>query len=62
MADVMHLPYQLAVRNGIKNRFLQEKLKDWKKVVQTFLRSHQETSVTTTEGVHSQQRGVSLLN
>jgi len=62
MADVMLLPYQLTVRNGIKPRFLQEKLKDWKEVVETFLRRHQEISVTTTEVIHSQQRRVSLLN
>jgi len=36
MADVLHLAYQLAVRNGIKHRFLQEKLKDWKEVVDKF--------------------------
>jgi hypothetical protein len=35
-ASVVHVAYQLDVRNGIKNQFLQEKSKDWKKVVANF--------------------------
>jgi len=35
-ADLVHLAYQLDVRNGIKNHFLQDKLKDWKEVVENF--------------------------
>jgi hypothetical protein len=57
-ADLMHLAYQLAVRNEIKNRFLQKTWKDSKEVVENF----KEISVTAPEGLHSQERGVSLLN
>jgi hypothetical protein len=34
--DVMRLAFQLAVRNGIKNQFLQEKSKDWKEIFENF--------------------------
>ena len=61
-ADVMHLAYQLAVRNGIKNQFCKKNEKTGRKWLQNFLRRHQEISVTTTEGLHSQEREVSFLN
>jgi len=56
MADVMHLAYQLAVRNGIKNQFCKRNEKTGRKWFKNFLRHHQEISVTTTlksEGFHS---------
>jgi len=62
MADVMHLAYLLAVRNGIKNQFLKRNYKTGRKWLKNFLRHHQEISVTTTEVLHSQEQGVSLLN
>ena len=62
MADVMHLAYQLAVRNGIKNQFCMRNEKNGRKWLKIFLRRHQEISVKTIEGLHSQERGVSLLN
>ena len=62
MADVMRLAYLLAVRNGIRNQFLREMKRlegsGWK----IFLLRHQEIPVITTECLHSQERGVSLLN
>jgi len=62
VADVMHLAYQLAVRNGIKNKFCKRNEKTIRKRLKNFLRRHQEISVTTPGGLHSQERGVSLLN
>jgi hypothetical protein len=56
MADVMHLAYQLAVRNGIKNQFYKRNEKTGRKWLTNFLRHHQEISVTATlksEGFHS---------
>ena len=46
MADVMHLTYQLAVRNGIKNQFCNRNEKTGKKWLKNFLSHHQEISVT----------------
>jgi hypothetical protein len=62
MADVMHRSYLLAVRNGIKNQFFKRNEKTGRKWLKNFLRRHQEISVTNCEGLHSQERGVSLLN
>ena len=62
VADVMCLAYQLAVRNGIKNQFCKRNEKAERKWLKNFLRSRQEISATTPEGLHSQERGVSLLN
>jgi len=62
MADAMCLIYQLAVRNGIKNQFCARNEKTGRKCLKNFLHRHQEILVTTPEGLHSQQRGVSLLN
>jgi hypothetical protein len=62
VADVMHLPYLLAVRNGIKNQFFKRNEKTGRKWLRNFLRRHQEISVTTTEVLHSQEREVPLLH
>ena len=62
MADVMLLAYQLAVRNGIETQFCTRNEKNGRKWLKIFLSRHQEISVTTPEGLHSQERGVSLLN
>jgi hypothetical protein len=62
LADVMHLAYQLAARNGIKNQFFKRNEKTGRKWLKNLRRRHQEISVITTEGLHSQERGVSLLN
>jgi len=62
MSDVMRLAYRLAVRNGIKNQFFKRTEKTGRKWLKNFPRRHQEISVTTTEGLHSQEREVSLLN
>ena len=62
MADVMCLAYQLAVRNGIKNQFCTRNEKTRRKWFKNFLPRHQEILVTTPESLHSQERGVSLLN
>jgi len=62
MADVMHLAYQYAVRNGIKNQFCKRNEKAGRKWLKNFLRLQQEISVTTAEVLHSQERGVSPLN
>jgi hypothetical protein len=62
MADVMCLAYQLAVRNGVKNQFCTRNENTRRKWVKNFLLRRQEISVTTPEGLHSQERGVSLLN
>jgi hypothetical protein len=61
MADVMCLAYQLAVKNGIKNQFCTRNENTGRKWLKNFLR-HREISVTTPEGLHSEERGVSLLN
>jgi len=55
MADVMHLAYQLAVRNGIKNQFCKRNVKAGSKWLKNFIRRHQEISVTTPESLHSQE-------
>jgi len=47
MADVMHLAYQLAVRNGIKNQFCKRNEKTGRKSFKNFLNCHQEISVTS---------------
>ena len=62
MADVMRLAYQLAVRNGIKSQFCKRTEKTKRKWLKNCLRCHQGISVTTPEVIHSQKRGVSLLN
>ena len=62
MVDVMHLAYPLAVRIGIKSLFCKRNEETGKKWFKSFLRSHQEISVTTTEVVLSQEREVSLLS
>ena len=62
VADVMCLTYKLAVRNGIKNQFCMRNEKTGRKWLKNFLNHHQEISVTTPEVLHSQGRGISLLN
>ena len=62
IADVMCLAYQLVVRNRIKNKFCTGNEKTGRKLLNNLLRRHQETSVTTPEILHCQERGVSLLN
>jgi hypothetical protein len=62
MADVMRLAYQPAVRNGIINQFYKRNEKTGRKWLKNFLRCRQEISGTTAEGLHSQERVVSLLN
>jgi hypothetical protein len=47
MADAMHLTYQLAVRNGIKNQFCKRNEKTGRRWLKNFLRHYQEISVTT---------------
>jgi hypothetical protein len=62
MADIVNLAYQLAVRTGIKNEFCKRNEKNGRKWLKNFLRRYQEISVATPEGLHSQERGMSLLN
>ena len=62
VADVMCLAYQLTVRNVIKNQFCTRNEKTGRKWLKNFLHRHQEISVTTPAGLHSQERGVSLVN
>ena len=62
MADVMQLAYLLALRISIKSLFCKRNEETERKLLKNFLRRHQEISVTTTEGVHPQERGTSLLN
>jgi hypothetical protein len=62
MADVMHLAYQLAVRNGIIKQFCKRNYWTGRKKLQSFLLRRKEISVTNAEVLHSQERGVSLLN
>jgi hypothetical protein len=62
IADVMCLAYQLAVRNGIKNLFCTRNENAGRKWLKNFLHRHKEISVKTPEVLHSQERGVSLLN
>ena len=62
MAVIMCLSYQPAARNGIKNQFCTRNEKTGRKWLKNFLHRHQEISVTTPEGLHSQERGASLLN
>jgi len=45
MADIMCLAYQLAVRNGIKNRFCKRTEKAGRKWLKNFLRRHPQISV-----------------
>jgi len=47
MADVIHLAYQLAVRNGIKNQFFKRNEKTGRKWLKNFLRRHQQLKVFT---------------
>jgi len=47
VADLLHLLYQLAVRNGIKNQFCKRNEKTGRKGLKDFLSCHQEISVTT---------------
>jgi hypothetical protein len=62
MADVISLAYQLAVRKGIKNQFCTRNENTGRKWSKSFLRRHQEISVTIPGGLHSQEQGVSFLN
>jgi len=62
MGNVMHLAYILVVRNGIGIPLWKRNEKTARKWLKNSLNRHQETSVTTPEGLHSQERGVSLLN
>ena len=62
MTEIIRLAYQLAVRNGIKNRFCKRNEKAGRKWLKNFLRRDPQISVRTPEGFHSQERGVSLLN
>jgi hypothetical protein len=50
-ADVMHLAYQIAVRNRIKNQFCKRNEKDGKKWLKNFLRHHPQISARTPEGL-----------
>jgi len=61
-ADVVCLAYQFAARNGIKKQFCTRNEKTGRKWLKNFLRRHQEISVTTPEGLQSQERGASFLN
>jgi hypothetical protein len=62
VADVMHLAYLLDAINGIKPQFFKRnKKKTGRKCLKIFLLRDQGISVTTTEVLHSQERGVSLL-
>jgi hypothetical protein len=55
---VMCLAYQLAVRNGIKNRFCKRNEKAGRRWLKNCLRRHPEISVRTTEGLSlSRARG-----
>ena len=56
--DVMHLTYQLAVRNGIKNKFYMRNEKAGRKWLKNFLCRHPKISVRTPEGL-SRARGFS---
>jgi len=47
MADIMHLAYQLSVRNRIKNQFCKRNEKTGRKWLKNFLCHYQEISVTT---------------
>jgi len=51
MADVMRLAYQLAVRNGIKNKFRKRNEKAGRKWLKNFLRRHPQISVRNPEGL-----------
>jgi hypothetical protein len=55
MVNVMHLTYQLAVRNGIKNQFFKRIERTGRKWLKNFLHCHQEISITTIEGLHFQE-------
>jgi hypothetical protein len=62
MSEVMCLPYQIPVRNGIKNQLYTRIEKIGRKWMKNYLRRHQEISVKTLEGLQSQERGFSTLN
>jgi hypothetical protein len=62
MSDVVHLAYQYAVRNGIKNECCNRNEKAGRKWLKNFLRRQQVISVTTAEGLHSQERWILPLN
>jgi len=51
MADVMRLPYQLAVGNGIKNQFCTRNEKAGRKWLKNFLHHQPQISVRTPEGI-----------
>ena len=51
MADVIRLAYQLAVRNGIKNKFCKRNEKAGRKWLKNMLRHHPQISVRTPEGL-----------
>jgi hypothetical protein len=50
VADVMRLPYQLAVRKGIENQFCKRTVKAGRKWLKNFLRRHPQISVRIPEG------------
>jgi hypothetical protein len=47
MADVMHLAYLFAVRNGIKNEFFKRNEKTGRKWLKNFPHRHNAIAVTT---------------
>jgi hypothetical protein len=51
IADVMHLAYQVAVRNRIKHKFCKRNVKAGRKWLKNFLYRHPEISVRTPEGL-----------
>jgi hypothetical protein len=58
ITDIMHLAYQLAVRNGIKNQFCKRNELAGRKWLKNFLHHHPEISVRTPEGLSlSRARG-----
>ena len=57
MADVMHLAYQLAVRNGIKNQFCKRNEKAGRKWLKNFLRRYLQISVRTPESLTLKSEG-----
>jgi hypothetical protein len=50
IANIIHLTYQLAVRNGIKNQFCKRNEKAGRKRLKNVLCCHPEISVRTPEG------------
>jgi len=58
MADVMHLAYQLAERNEIKNQFCKRNEKAGRKWLKNFIRRHPGISVRSPEVLSlSSERG-----